>query len=82
MKYTIIGLEEVCSQCKSAVSFATARKLDFDYIAVSKDLSLDEAREMTGTKFTEFPQVIAENNGRRVILSSFASFMQFVNSRK
>ena len=82
MKYTIIGLSEVCSQCKSAVSFATSRKVDFDYITVPKDLTLEEAREKTGTHFTAFPQVIAENNGRRVILGSFASFMQFVNAKK
>ena len=64
-KLVIIGKDD-CSFCKNAVNMSNARKLDFEYLNVPNDLSLEEAYKKSEKFFTTFPMIYIEENGKMI----------------
>ena len=67
MKVTIIGKDGVCSKCEMALGLSKARKVDFDYIKVPSDISLEDAFELVGKNFSSFPQIIIHSDNNKII---------------
>ncbi len=59
MSVTIIGKED-CQLCKAAVDLSVSKNIPFEYKKVNEDLTLDQAFELAGTPFRQFPAIIVE----------------------
>jgi glutaredoxin len=81
MNIKIFG-SETCAQCKQLLSFSIARKLNYQYLVVPIDISLEDARKEVGSNFSSFPQILISYNDEIIHIDKFQSFMQFINKSK
>lgn len=75
----IIYGKDGCVNCDKAKMLCNIKSMDFKYLTVGRDITVEQLQEQTGSKFSSLPQIFVMSDGLAEYVGGYEDFRQRVS---